>query len=154
MKIDFRAATNLDQEMLLILRQEFTAEEPFPNPLDAEINQQVLLTLLENQQFGRIWLIECDGETAGYLVLTFGFSLEYSGRNALVDELFVGKQFRGFGAGKQAINFVTDFCRAENIKVIHLEVEQSNQRAQNLYCKSGFVRYERFFLTRWIEPEA
>ncbi len=154
MIIDFRAATNSDEGILTSLREEFIASEMFPNPLDAETNRLVLLALIENEQFGRIWLIECDGETAGYIVLTFGFSLEYSGRDVLVDELFLREQFRGIGIGKQSINFVADFCRRENIRAVHLEVEVSNEAAQNLYRKTGFVDHQRYFLTKWIEPKA
>ena len=87
----------------------------------------------------------------GYLVLTFGFSLEYSGRDALIDELFLREQFREFGIGRQAINFVTEFCRADGIKTIHLEVEHHNETAKELYRKTGFIDYKRYFLTKWIK---
>ena len=153
MQVYFKEAAISDEEVLTRLRREFVALEPFPNPLDAETDRAVLLSLIKNKQFGRIWLIKCDGETAGYLVLTFGFSLEYRGRDALLDELFVREQYRGVGVGKQAISFVARFCLSENIQAVHLEVERSNKRAQSLYSQNGFVDHERYFLTRWIEAK-
>jgi GNAT superfamily N-acetyltransferase len=153
MIIDFRTATSSDEKVLTSLREEFTAGEMLPNPLDAETNRRVLLTLIGNIQFGRIWLIECDRETLGYIILTFGFSLEYSGRDALIDELFLRERFRGFGIGRQAIDFVAEFCLAEGIRVIHLEVEQGNEAAKGLYHKTGFVDYKRYFLTKWIKAK-
>lgn len=153
MQIDFRAATALDEKILVELRREFCQFEPFPNPLDAESNQIVLRRLIENEQFGKIWLISLAGEIVGYLVLTFAYSLEYAGRDAILDELYLRKNARGRGIGAQAIGFVTNLCRAENIRAIHLEVEQENTAAQNLYYQTGFANYNRLFLTKWIETE-
>ena len=44
--------------------------------------------MLGDPRLGRLFAIDDDGSVVGYLVLTFGFSLEFGGRNAVVDELF------------------------------------------------------------------
>lgn len=150
MKAGFRLATVNDEEILTNLRREFCEFEPLPNPLDEAANRVVVRQLIENEQFGKIWLILAEGETAGYIVLTFSYSLEYAGRDALVDEIYLRSQFRGFGVGKQTIQFIEDYCRAENIKSVHLEVDRTNNNAKALYHKTGFVDHERHFLTKWI----
>lgn len=138
MQIEFEAAKETDEKLLMQMRGEFQAIEPFPNPLDAAAQHEVLLKLIENEQWGRIWLITADGETAGYIVLAFGYSLEYAGRDALIDELYVRENFQGKGIGKRALAHVEEFCRAENIKAVHLEVEHTNLAARTLYHKTGF----------------
>ncbi len=132
------------------LRREFCEFESPPNSLDQPTNRAVLQQLIANEQFGKIWLILVDGKTAGYIALTFSYSLEYAGRDALIDELYLREEFRGFGIGKQTIQFIEDYCRAENIKAIHLEVDRTNNAAKALYHKTGFVDHERHFLTKWI----
>lgn len=151
MRVEFKAAAIADETVLLELRREFQAFESFPAPLDEATNKAVLRQLLENENFGKIWLILCDDEVVGYVVLTFGFSLEYAGRDALIDELFLRETARGRGVGQQAIVTVEDFCRSQHIKAAHLEVEHENAAARNLYHKTGFVDYKRRFLTKWID---
>lgn len=150
MKPEFKSATSADEEVLMNLRREFCEFEPLPNPLDDATNRAVLQQLMENEQFGKIWLILVEEETAGYIVLTFSYSLEYAGRDALIDELYLRKEFRGFGVGKQTIQFIEYYCRTENIKAVHLEVDRTNNAAKALYHKTGFVDHERHFLTKWI----
>jgi GNAT superfamily N-acetyltransferase len=150
-KAEFKLATGSDEEILMILRREFCEFEPFPKPLDEANSRAVLKQLIDNEQFGKIWLISVQGEIAGYVVLTFSYSLEYAGRDALVDELYLREKFRGFGIGKQTIEFIEEFCRAENVKAVHLEVDRTNLAAKALYHKTGFVDHERHFLTKWIE---
>jgi hypothetical protein len=50
--------------------------------------------LLCEQAFGRIWLIIVKDETIGYIVVTFGYSLEYHGRDAFIDEIFIAAGHR------------------------------------------------------------
>lgn len=150
MRIEFKTAEILDEQILTALRREFCELEPFPNPLDDATNRAVVRQLIENEQLGKIWLISVDGNAVGYIVLTYGYSLEYAGRDALIDELYLQENYRGRGIGKQTIEFVSDFCRANRIKALHLEVEHENKPAQALYQKTGFVIHDRYFLTKWI----
>ena len=151
MKAEFKLATLADEVILMSLRREFTEFESFPNPLDETTNRAVLRQLIENEQFGKIWLISINGEIAGYIILAYGYSLEYAGRDALIDELYVREKFRGFGIGKQTLQFVEDYCRSVNIRAVHIEVDRTNIAAKTLYHKNGFVDHERHFLTKWIK---
>lgn len=151
MQIKFKSAEISDEQILTELRHEFSELEPFPNPLDDETNRAIVRQLIENERLGKIWLILVDGEAVGYIVLTYGYSLEYAGRDALIDELYLRENYRGCGIGKQTIEFVSEFCRANGIRALHLEVEHENKTAQALYHKTGFVGHDRYFLTKWIE---
>jgi diamine N-acetyltransferase len=98
----------------------------------------------------RGWLLEVESKTVGYAVLTFGFSLEYGGIDAFVDELFVKPEFRGQGFASQALEFLTLECRALNVVALHLEVDSTNAIAKNLYAKTGFESTERELLNKWL----
>src|SRR5687767_3006332 len=89
---------------------------------DERAARAALAQLLADDSHGVAHLILYGAEVAGYLVLTFGFSLEFGGRDAFVDELYVGDGFRGHGAGKAALAFAAEVCRARGIRALHLEV--------------------------------
>src|SRR5262249_51595343 len=98
-----------------------------------------LLILLRHPSFGRVWLI-CDHEMpVGYIALTFGYSLEYLGRDAFIDEFFLLKTHRSRGWGCKALDFVEGFARSQSVRAIHLEVTRNNESAQSVYRKSGYV---------------
>jgi GNAT superfamily N-acetyltransferase len=82
--------------------------------------------LLVNPSAGRAFLI-CYAELCiGYLVLSFDFSLEYGGKNAWIDELFVQPKFRGKGIGSRALDFAAETAREAGAKALHLAVNQGN----------------------------
>ncbi len=105
-----------------------------------------LLELLANETYGKIWLIVVDERSVGYIALTFGFVLEFHGRDAFIDELFIDEEYRHRGLGKQAMDHALDYARSLGVKAVHLEVERENIVARELYRKMGFKERERFFL--------
>ena len=98
----------------------------------------------------RVWLIVSEEETIGYVVLTFGCSLEYRGRDAFLDELYVREDARGRGVGRQALEFVEQVCRSERVEALHLEVDRENRRAQTVYREFGFKEHDSYLMTKWI----
>lgn len=88
---------------------------------------------------GRILLVQHrDGEIVGYAVIAFGFSLEFGGRDAFLDELFIVEAFRGQGIGSTALTAVCTWARREELCALHLEVERDNKAAKALYTRTGF----------------
>ena len=94
------------------------------------------------------WLLESESQVAGYVVLTFGFSLEYGGLDAYVDELFVKPEYRGRGFASQALEFVSLECKRLNVVALHLEVDADNHNAKALYAKMGFESTARELLNK------
>jgi GNAT superfamily N-acetyltransferase len=106
--------------------------------------------LMLNPQLGGIWLIDLGAETVGYLCVTVCYSLEFAGRFALLDELYLQEAWRGQGIGAQAIAFAEDWSRAHGLAAIRLEVEHANLRALELYQRQGFKAHERHLMTKWL----
>src|SRR5258708_4133551 len=71
-------------DLLVVLMREFYAIEHLP--FDESVIKSSLATLFGDESLGRVWLIGLDQETIGYVVLAFGFSFEFHGRDALIDE--------------------------------------------------------------------
>jgi GNAT superfamily N-acetyltransferase len=142
----FTVADASDVELLIELMREFYACEHLE--FDERAARTTLEQILRERRFGVIHLIRVDGAAAGYLVLTFGFSLEFGGRDALIDELYLRENFRGHGLGKASLELAVEVCRAEGIRALHLEVDRVNTRAQAVYRQAGFRDHDRHLLTK------
>jgi GNAT superfamily N-acetyltransferase len=97
--------------------------------------------LIQHPDLGRIWMIYLDGQAIGYLAAAHGFSLEFFGRGIVIDELFVAEAYRSQGIGRQAIEFVEDFARGQNLHSLTLDVDIANTRGQRFYQERGFHYY-------------
>lgn len=148
MDIVFKIATTSDTEILVQLIREFHEVEHLA--FEEDTISTLLAKLLHDESLGRVWLIQNSGEPIGYIILTFGYSLEFLGRDAIVDELYIREGHRGQGVGTRALQFVQDTCPALGVQALHLEVDRKNTTAQRLYRKVGFEDHDRYLMTQWI----
>ncbi len=105
------------------------------------------LTLLADPSLGRVWWIEGEGGPAGYMVVTLGYSLEFAGRFALLDELYVREGFRRGGVGARAVSEAAAACAEWSVRALRLEVAWENEPAQRLYRRLGFAAHDRHIMT-------
>src|SRR5262245_42225950 len=123
--LNFKPATPGDIETLSAMMRELYSHDG-TMAFDGAIARRALHGVIGDEKFGRVFLILLANEVAGYAVLTFGYSLEFHGRDAFVDELYLQDKYRGQGIGKRALQFLTDVCAAEGVNALHLEVERAN----------------------------
>ena len=97
-----------------------------------------------------MWLIVEGGEVAGYAVLTFGYDLEFSGRDAFLTELFVRRELRGRGIGRRALAAVERQAVTLKARAVHLMVRPENSRAVTLYATAGYEAPRRVMLSRIV----
>lgn len=149
---DFRLrdASLNDLDLLLDLMQGLYAFDHMP--FDPKRARRALAGLLADSSLGRVFLVEAGGEVVGYAVLTLGYSLEFGGVYALLDELFILEAHRGRGAGRYVLELLEAFCRKMDLQALRLEVERTNRGARDLYAKMGFELHERDLMTLWIPP--
>ncbi len=108
--------------------------------------KQALHHLLSDSSLGGIWLILANNQIAGYIVLTFGYSIEFGGKDAFIDELYIKPEFRGLGLGTETLNQIQEEARALEIQVIHLEVARQNTKAQRFYGQANFRPRDKYML--------
>ena len=130
------------------MMREFYAIDGYP--FDEAITRVALETFVCDAALGALYLIEDQGRAIGYLVLTFGFSFEFHGRDAFLDELFLAEEWRGNGIGTMAMRFLEQRCRDFGVTALHLEVERTNEAGIALYRKFGFADHDRYLMTKWI----
>jgi ribosomal protein S18 acetylase RimI-like enzyme len=144
----FRFAQAHDIAALLPLMRDFYEYERLP--YDAARTEGMLRELMSDERLGRVILIEEADALVGYMILTFGYSLEFGGRDALIDEFYVRPEARGKGIGCHAITHVTELCRQRGITKIHLEADYFNERVHEFYKRLGFRDHERHLMTLTI----
>lgn len=130
-----------DVEALLQLMETFCHH--FSYPFDRSLRQQLIRQILENPSLGSLWLVVDENRPVGYVVLTYGFALEFGGKTALVDELFIDEPFRGGGRGRRVLQQIQEAATELGVLVILLQTEKYNSRAKQLYESVGFVDQER-----------
>ena len=108
--------------------------------------------LLADASLGEVWLIERDGSAIGHAVVTYGFDLEFGGRDSFLTELWVDPEARGHGAATTALRLLDTELRRRDIRALHLGVLPDNP-ARRLYERSGFVASPRVFMTRVLDPD-
>lgn len=137
----FKPLALSDIETIVTLMQQFYAIDNYPIAID--VSKALFQEFISNENLGKSWLILSDDEIVGYIILTFVFSFEYQGKIAFLDELYLTEKARGKGIGSKAIEFIQSESHKLSSKLIYLEVEQHNEKAQKLYLAHDFELHNR-----------
>ena len=141
-------ATSADLDALLPLVRAYHRFDGID--MSEERRRRAVRPLLDDESaHGRIWLIESSGVIVGDVAVCFGYSIEFEGPDAFVDELYIDEAARGRGIGAAVLRRVMALAAALGVTALHLEVARDNARARRLYSKLGFGSRERFHLMSW-----
>lgn len=119
-------------------------------PFDRDTALAAAGDLVRTPALGGVWFIEHDGAVVGYAVLAMTYGLEYGGRAALVDEIFVEEAHRGQGLGTATLAFLEKHCASLGVQVMRLEVERKNKRARAIYRRYGFKEHDRYLMAKRV----
>jgi ribosomal protein S18 acetylase RimI-like enzyme len=141
-----RGATQEDLAAILPMMEEFNACEAIP--FDRATFTPRLERLLSDPGLGRVLIFEIDGRPGGYAVVTWGFDLEYGGRDSFLTELFVLATHRRRGIGRLALAAAEQAARAGGAHALHLLVRHENAGALRLYERAGYRTEPRAVMTK------
>ena len=147
----FRMAVESDAGILLRFMREYYAFDG--HGFDEPKAHVALIGLLRDANLGRVWLILDGSGAVGYVVLCFGYSLEWLGRDAFVDEVYMLEEYRRRGWGRKTLEFVEEAARSAGVRTLHLEVVRQNTSALEVYQKLGFAEHGSTFLSKWIAQD-
>jgi ribosomal protein S18 acetylase RimI-like enzyme len=145
-KLLFKPAQKSDIPEVLEMMEAFYAIDHYP--FNHSTTLQNLEEFIRNETLGQIWIAEQDGLCIGYFILTFGFSFEFKGRIALLDELYLKEEVRNSGIGRQILEFLLEEGVRMEVKTVLMEVEKHNKPAIHLYEKMGFKNHHRLIMSR------
>jgi ribosomal protein S18 acetylase RimI-like enzyme len=119
-------------------------------PYRSERIRIALDILLRDPSLGRVWIIRFGRKAVGHAILTFGYDLEFNGRQATITELFIAPAYRSRRMGSKMIKLIEETCRQLGIGALELQVERDNVRAQSLYRKLGFRAHDRIPMSKML----
>ena len=152
MKPLVRRARPADLDALVPLMIAFNAAERVD--WDPVASHDALAHLLASDATGAILVAERDGLLAGYAVVTWGFDLEFAGRDAFLTEIFVEPVHRRGGTARALLDGVMASARDAGAAALHLMVYPDNAPAIALYEGAGFARIPRVAMTRSLRSIA
>ncbi|HKM66098.1 MAG TPA: GNAT family N-acetyltransferase [Candidatus Acidoferrum sp.] len=150
MSISISLATPTDLESLLPLMRHMQLDDPWEEPFHEPAVRTHLAELLQYPVYGVIYIVREEITPIAYLVLCFDYSLEYRGKGAWIDELFVEAAHRGKGIGTQLLDLAESSAREHRAKVLHLEVNHGNP-AIELYRRRGFTDHHRYLMSKPLD---
>jgi len=104
-----------------------------------------LIPLLASDALGVVHLVEEEGWALGYAVVTWGYSLESGGRDALIDEIYI--RDRGSGVGTSLLAAILEDVKARGLSRLVLETEKANEAARRFYSRHGFVSEDSVWMS-------
>ena len=146
--LEFREAIPGDESVLFPMMRELAEQEPGQVAFDESAARSAFRQFLSLPAFGRIWLIFDGPALVGYIILAIGFSFEYRGHDAFIDELYIVPAHRRRGLGRAAMAFVEQEARERGVNAIHLEVDCGNDAALELYRHTGYQDHHRLLMTK------
>ena len=134
-----------DLDRLLPMIAAYHEEAGFDS--DDVTRREAAAPLLEGSPLGAVWLIGPKMSPVGYVVVSFGWSIELGGMDGFVDEIWIREKVRGRGMGTDSIQRLQKALREAGVKALHLEMAEGSQ-AERLYRRAGFRR-RAFPLLTW-----
>lgn len=131
-----RRATPQDLKSLVPLCRRYCAADH--HEFERERTIRGLAPLLETDRHGVVWIAEAaDGTIAGYAVVTWGWSVESGGLDALLDEIYT--EPKNQGSGSALLDAIEADCARRGCARLFLETERANEAARRLYRRRGYA---------------
>ncbi|HXU72043.1 MAG TPA: GNAT family N-acetyltransferase [Polyangia bacterium] len=143
-----RPATLADVDDILTMMEDFNAIEAIP--FDRAAFAPRVRSLVGDRTVGGLIVFTVDGAVAGYAVVTWGWDLEFAGRDAFLTELYVVAARRGQGVGRAGLAAAEAFAHAGGANALHLLVRPENAPARRLYDASGWKTQPRLIMTKLL----
>ena len=124
-------ATPQDLPRLLPLVAAFHQE--FGLDLSQEQRETAITPLLEGSPYGAVWLMGPTIAPIGYVIITFGWSVEFGGMDGFVDEIYVRPAVRGRGIATEVLEQLPKTLAQTGLCALHLEVDRTDEKIVSIY---------------------
>ena len=132
-----RKLTENDRDLYIRMAEEFYSSDAVLHPIPRAYIERTADEALRSDAYAEIYLLECEGEPAGYGLTARTFSQEAGGSVLWIEELYIREQFRSRGLGREFFSYIEEKNKDRTAR-IRLEVEEENTRAASLYERLGY----------------
>lgn len=143
-----RQLTKKDKDIFFCLLDEFYNSDAVIKPIPKNYYENILNVLTDQNSSAKGYLIGDEKTVFGYGVVNLTFSMEAGGNTLWLEDLYIRKDYRNKGFGKQYFDFI--FSTYKNVNRFRLEVEETNPKAIKLYKSLGFefLEYKQMILDK------
>jgi ribosomal protein S18 acetylase RimI-like enzyme len=146
--MQIRPATVDDVDALLPMIRELFRDESIA--WDVERTRVGLAKLLGDAELGRVLIAKHGRFVCGYAIVTWGYDLEFAGRDCFLTDIFVVPELRAQGVGARLLAAIEQAAREAGAGALHLQVRADNPDARRLYERAGFQASPRIFLSKTL----
>lgn len=132
-----RQFTNDDRQFFLDTADVFYHTDAVEKPLPMKKLQAIFDEIMRSDVYAEGYILECDGERAGYSILAKTFQTESAGLTVWIEDIYILPEYRGKGLGGEFFRFIHEKYKGKVCR-FRLEVEPYNEPAMHLYEKNGF----------------
>ncbi len=136
-----RKVNETDREKYIEMVKSFYNSEAVCHEIPVSHIEAAFDEMMRSDIYMEGFIIEHEGETAGYANVAKTFSCEGGGLTVWAEEIFILPRFRSHGLGHELFAFL-ESCYGERLARMRLEITDANQRAEKLYRSLGFEPLE------------
>ena len=133
-----------DSDVLLSMIEAFHTEIGIETT--AEDRKASIAPILKGSPLAVAYIFGPKNAPMGYLIISFGWSLELGGMDGFLDEIWIRPNVRKRGIGQEMLDSVIKALKGAGLKAIHLEVNRDDGATQNLYKRVGFRMRDKYAL--------
>ena len=149
--LKIRETNEKDCELILSLIKEIAEYEKMSNEVIA--TEETLLEYIFKNNRAEVVILELDKNPIGYALFFYNFST-FVGRSGLyLEDIFIKKEFRGRGIGKEVFKFLARKAREEGCKRMEWVCLDWNEPSINFYKSLGAIPMDEWTIYRLNEKE-
>lgn len=125
-----------DIDRVLSLMERYHEERGIAS--DDSSRRRAVMPLLDGSPHGAVWLIGPTRAPLGYVLVTFGWSVEFGGTEGWVDEAYIRPSVRKRGIGTEVLHAIAVSLTAGGVRALHARLAHDDQEAQKFCKRVGF----------------
>lgn len=126
-----------DRQKYIDMVETFYQSDAVFKPIPRKHIEDTFDELMNSDTYASAYIIEWEGNVAGYALMAKTFSQEAGGMVLWIEELYIKPEYRRNGLGKEFFAFLEKVTEGKYSR-LRLEVEDYNKAAVELYHKKGF----------------
>ena len=149
--LKIRETSEEDCGLILSFIKEIAEYEKLSDEVVA--TEEILKESIFNNNRAEVVIVELDGKAVGYALYFYNFST-FNGKSGLyLEDLFIKKEFRGRGIGKEVFKFLVKKAKKEDCKRMEWSCLDWNEPSIKFYKSLGAVAMDEWTVYRLTEKE-
>lgn len=149
--LKIRETTEEDCSLILSLIKEIAEYEKMSDQVVAT-EESLKESIFENKR-AEVVILELNGEAVGYALYFYNYSTFIGKSGLYLEDIFIKKEVRGKGIGKEVFKFLVKIAKEEGCKRMEWSCLDWNEPSIKFYKSLGAVPMDEWTVYRLTEKE-